>query len=276
VEVIARAVRIYGAGSTRPAPEDQPFVAENFPEPGDRCSVYLGAVPSGIDEELRQRNAFVTAALNRTFIGGDPLDLAVPVALVEQAARRLVPRKHAWHVTYVFDRTVDVPLNCEAPPDSPYQWLDLRAWSDVDIKLRQEATAAFDALLAYTVGIITPMFFDHVALPLAMYYVAADGRFAMVPQPHADSATATVSQTSPFPSNALRERMALLGRQEWESHAWLGRVWSWHALALTEKPGWRLFMAAWTGLEILARMEGRSALARHRTGKTFPPPSRRP
>lgn len=212
----------------------------------------------------------MTAAMKRMFMDGDPLDTAVPVALAEQTGQPPVAGNHAWHVTYVFDRTVDVPSNCEVPPDSPYQWLDFRAWSDVDLQLRQEATEAFDALLAYTVGIITPMFFDHVALSLAMYYVAADGRFAMVPQSQGASATATVSQTSPFPSDALSDRLLLLGQQDWESHAWLGRVWSWHARALTEKPGWRLFMEAWTGLEILARKAGRSALPRHREREDVP------
>jgi hypothetical protein len=63
VDAIARAVRIYGAGSTRPAPTDQSFVAESFPQPGDRCSIYLGSIPSSIDKELRQRDAFVTAVM---------------------------------------------------------------------------------------------------------------------------------------------------------------------------------------------------------------------
>jgi hypothetical protein len=213
VEAIARAVRIYGTGSTRPAPEDQPFVAESFPQPGDRCSVYLGVIPSAFEDELRHRNAFLTAALKRVFMHGELLDQAVPATLDEQAGQPPVPGKHAWHVTYVFERTVDVPPNPEAPPDSPYQWLDLNAWSDVDAKLREEATDAFDALLAYTVGTITPTFFDHVALPLAMYYVADGGRIAMVPQFQAGGLSPTVSHTSPFPSEALRDRMVSIGQQ---------------------------------------------------------------
>jgi hypothetical protein len=157
-------------------------------------------IPSAFEDELRHRNAFLTAALKRVFMHGELLDQAVPATLDEQAGQPPVPGKHAWHVTYVFERTVDVPPNPEAPPDSPYQWLDLNAWSDVDAKLREEATDAFDALLAYTVGTITPTFFDHVALPLAMYYVADGGRIAMVPQFQARGLSPTVSHTSPFPS----------------------------------------------------------------------------
>jgi hypothetical protein len=263
VEAIAKAVRGYGTGSARPAPEDQPFVAESFPQPGDRCSVFLGPIPSSIEGELRQRNAFLEAAVKHVFMGGDQLDRAIPAILAERREQPVLPTQHAWHVTYVFERPVDLPANPHAAPNSPYQWLDLSACRNVDTKLRQEANDAFDALLAYTVGVITPTYFDDVALPLAMYYVADEVRFALVPQFYGGG-KADISHSSPFPSEALRNRVDMLGRKDWESHAWLKRVWSWHGLALTEPPGWRLFMAAWTGLEVLARRAGREALPEHR------------
>lgn len=263
-------MRIYGTASTAPEPEEQPIVAESFPQPGDRCGIYLGQIPASIEKELRTRNAFLTAVARLMFAGGPLLDQAVPPVLREQSASPAFKGNYAWHVTYVFERTVDVPMNVDAPEGSPFQWLDLREWSEIDPQLRQEATAAFDALLAYTVGIITPTFFDHVAVSLAMYYVAPDGRIAVVPQFGADSVTGTVQRTSPFPADELRARMVLLGQRDWASHAWLGRVWSWHSFALTEKPGWRLFMAAWTGLEILSRKAGRLALPNHENRTDVP------
>jgi hypothetical protein len=45
-----------------------------------------------------------------------------------------------------------------------------------------------------------------------------------------------------------------------------------HGLAITQQPGWRLFMTAWTGLEVLARRAGRDALPRHGARTDLPAP----
>jgi hypothetical protein len=258
IDAVGRSIRLYGShdgfGEPRWSPEGQPYQAADFPAEGDTTSVYVGAVPPDVQDDISDCTAVANSLLDSLF-GRAAMEGGI-AGVLERRELLQFDEFHSY-VTFILDR----PLSLPEPSRStdPPLWYDPFELESTDGEVRAAATVAFDLLTAYVASIVGAKLFAQRVFPRdRVLFKAEDQVTLFYPRMTLRGDVSVGRSKDSFPDADLRRRIRSISGSAESRHAWLGRAMRWYASALTTSDRWRRFQALFVTLELLAHKLGRS------------------
>lgn len=253
-----RAIRIYSGrdrwGELEDWPDEpEPLRFEGFMGRGD-LSLCFGRVPSVIQEQLAERDAFLAAVLQVGF--GLAKKGAEEIISTFESERRY---EEPWYVTLVFDQPAMLPEGSASEgADTGRVWWDWVAAEPTFGRFTDEARQVLDAATVHLGSLITPGCLERRVDQKDLIVILREGKkLSTIPKIAGSADLTVIKAVSNFPADAIRKRFGKLRESVWSDHRWLDRPIQWYSLSLLAEDRRREFQTTWLALEILVNKAAR-------------------
>jgi hypothetical protein len=251
VEVVLRAVRVYGAMSyfgsaPRAEPAGSPIAVQGR-EPGDRVTVHFGLVPDWVPHAQRVSFVMVTRSATGKSIRDDPkaedrsLDTEISTAPLAQ-----VWEQHNWFTTVVVESQCKVD-DADIQPGR-YWWLDWGRAIQLDREFAPHAQAIQREVIAYLAPAVRPEHFTDQVLDRIFFSTGGRETFSLPQITVGGLNLYTRSAAFPDLSEATRRLETALRQPLTRS---LRLAHQWYAQALIETDEFKRFLWGYFALETL-------------------------
>lgn len=175
MQVTLVAARVYGTQShygeqPRVDPLGGPIIIPNFPAPGERSYVQLGAPIDWLPRANRVSRAIGVVAMTG-YINpstGSYGDVAVEEVISGGDLSSWSADDYGWYVTFLIERDIDVSETDVKHPK--YVWMNPKSVLELEAEFETYSKPYLDQLAAYGSTVIESMFFENLILDDRVYF----------------------------------------------------------------------------------------------------------
>lgn len=236
------------------APPETPITLPDYPNPGDRASVYFGAAPDFVLEAYVNRRAIGMLFLQGLARSPECQGMT-PIQVVDHF--RADPQLHLhatnfmWFTTLVIERSVDVDDE-NVVDDRPHYWLQPATVTALESDFEDQTRTHLDRLASAVAAVVRPGLLTEVVVS-AVYFFASDKAPFGHPKLQGSGTASVIIQMDQFPLAELRTSLQELANSAEPALRALDSVRHWYLEGRKEKDRWKRFLWSFLALEIMVR-----------------------
>jgi hypothetical protein len=225
---------------------------QDFPAPGERASIYLGAPHEETLTGIRVRRAIGTLILSwlsGRVEEGTQSEPAIERAL-EQDKEAPKPEDFHWWVTVIIERDIQLP-DATLNEHNRYVWVASREALSAAEEFGAYAAPYLDLLATYASTVVSPSLFERV-VDEGVFFVAAGREPFGWPELTASGEGNVIRPLEALDLPRLERVLRAAAAALPAAHSWLRQIKTWRLAALKERDPWKKFQWTFLALEILA------------------------
>lgn len=254
-------VRMYGSKSYYgPQPRinacGSPIIVPDFPTPGDRALIYLGAIPDEIIHGESVAQAFIKV-LGPKLFGAQGAVTGFPTAEITAFLEQNEPGNAEWRDYTLFTTAIverDIGVNESQLLPDQYLWLDPSVGDKFEDEFKVQATEHLNLLTAMTSVFAPWPLLEKLLVDNRVYFSRPDRCTIRFPRVTLVSAELSVRWASaPGWCDELRAALHAFPNLTEDQRGEIMTAIRWHVASITEDDEWKRFLWGFLGLEILSK-----------------------